>query len=237
MSKIVAVLRGGPPDRPTRRTTLVDQVAPDLLALGVTRLTVTVADEAADVPGPNPFTPAGMPVALVNLWVDQAACGEAAIGRLSAAGFVVAAYEVEESVPTDYGDNDHAAPRDWPDGVRSPGVTAVTLLERPPSLSRDEWLHRWHGRMSEVSGRIQPRTRYVRNVVVRPLTPEAPPWEGIVEEVWPSPRHVSDPFLFYGAANPWQLITHSLQILAAVMNFTRLWRVRTFMASEWFIRS
>lgn len=235
MSKVVMVLRGGPQDRIQRRVTLINTVSPDLLGLGATRLIVTVADEAADVPGPNPFVTQGLPVALVSLWLDGAA--DACVARVREAGFTVDAYEVDESVPTTYGDNEHAPTRDWPDGVRSPGVTAVSLIEKHPGLTDEEWLRRWFGRMSPVSGRIQPRTRYVRNRVLRALTPDAPPWAAIVEECWPSPRHVSNPFLFYGASNPLALVWNSLQILAAVTSFTRIWRVRTFMASEWFIRS
>lgn len=235
MSKLVLVVHRGPDDRTTRRTLLVEQVAPRLLALGAERLTVTVADEAADVPGPNPFVPKGLPVALVSVWSDGGA--EPFIAEVRSAGFVVHGYEVDETVPTTYGDNRHAAPRDWPDGVRSRGVTAVSLIEQHPNLDYDEWVRRWHGRMSPVSERIQPRTRYVRNRVLRALTPDAPPWAAIVEECWPSPKHVSNPFLFYGASNPVTLVWNSLQILAAVTAFTRLTRVRTFMASEWFIRS
>jgi hypothetical protein len=235
MTKVVMVLHGGPDDRAARRVSLVDQVSPQLLALGADRLTVTVADEAADVPGPNPFVTKGLPVALVSLWTDASA--DPLVACVTGAGFTVAAYEVDETVPTTYGDNRHAAPRDWPDGVRSRGVTAVSLIEQHPTLSYDEWLRRWHGRMSPVSERIQPRTRYVRNRVLRALTPDAPPWAAIVEECWPSPKHVSNPFLFYGASNPVTMVFNSLQILAAVTAFTRIWRVRTFMASEWFIRS
>lgn len=235
MTKFVMVLHGGPEDRAARRQSLIDSVSPELLALGASRLIVTVADEAADVPGPNPFVTSGLPVALVSVWLDGDA--GACVACVQRAGFTVAAYEVDESVPTTYGDNEHAPPRDWPDGVRSRGVTAVSLIEKHPGLTEEEWLRRWFGRMSPVSGRIQPRTRYVRNRVVRAVTADAPPWAAIVEECWPSPAHVSNPFLFYGATNPLTLVWNSLQILAAVTSFTRIWRVRTFMASEWFIRS
>jgi hypothetical protein len=39
---------------------------------------------------------------------------------------------------------------------------------------------------------------YVRNVVVRALTPGAPPWAGIVEEGFPT-EAVTDPMLWYCA--------------------------------------
>ena len=106
---------------------------------------------------------------------------------------------MSESLYTDYGQNEFAAPRGWPDGERSPGLVMVTLMERPPRLGYEEWVRHWHEVQSPVSAAIQPRTRYVRNAVFRPVTEGAPPYEGIVEECWPSARHVEDPMLFYCA--------------------------------------
>lgn len=232
--KIVAVLKGGPTDRTARRVLLTEQLGPALLALDAMRLGITVADEAADVPGPNPFGKADLPVALVNLYTKAPA--DPLIACL-AEHFQVHAYAVEETIPTTWGDNPHAAPRDWPDGVKAPGVVAVSLLERRPDLDLDTFVQRWHGRMSPVSARIQPRTRYVRNLVVQALTPGAPPWQAIVEESWPTPGHVTNPFLFYGSKNPVRMLWQMGEILAAVAAITRPWRVRTFMASEWWIRS
>jgi hypothetical protein len=116
-------------------------------------------------------------------------------------------------------------------------VTAVTLLERPKRIPRDEWIRRWHGTMSPVSEEIQPRTRYVRNLVLEALTPGAPPFEGIVEECWPSPGYVTNPFLFYGARNVWQLARNMIRILRAVTSFLDLRRIRAVMMSEYFIKT
>ena len=217
------------------RVTFLDRCAPALLAAGVSQLWMSVADDRVTVASPNPFPLFERRIcAVVNAFSDTE---RDLTEPLRAQGFEVASYDVEQSLYTDYGDNDLVGPRDWPDGSRSPGVTAVSLLERPASLNHDEWIRRWHGRMSEVSGAIQPRTRYVRNVVLAPLSPDAPPYEGIVEECWPSEGHVSSLYLFYGANNAWELVRNMGRIVAAVMNFTRLWRVQTVMMSEYFIKS
>jgi hypothetical protein len=110
-------------------------------------------------------------------------------------------------------------------------------MERPRRLDRDTWMRRWHGRQSPMSEAMQPRCRYVRNVVLRPLTPGAPPFEGIVEEAWPSFRHVTNPFLFYGASNPFELIKNMAIMLYSVVSFLDLWRIRTVTMSEYFLRS
>ena len=50
----------------------------------------------------------------------------------------LAGYLVTESIPTDYGDNQWAATRDWPDGARSPGVVMLTLMEKPERMTDAE---------------------------------------------------------------------------------------------------
>jgi len=174
----------------------------------------------------------------VALWLNDTEKQQACEEILRSAGFRLAGYLVEESIYTEYGGNRHSQPRDWPDGQRSPGVVAVTLMERPARLSREEWIRRWHGRQSPVSEAMQPRTRYIRNVVLRPLTPDAPPYEGIVEEAWPSARHATNPFLFYGAGrNPLKLMWNMAVMLRSVIHFLELTRIRTTMTSEYILKS
>lgn len=238
MHKLVVVVwdpRGR--SRPELRETLMDGVAPDLLADGALRLGLCIADEAADVRGPSPFVPKGVPVALVNVWVSDPAAHEAVVARLADEGLRAAAYLVSETVYRDYGENEHADPRHWPDGEKSPGVTAVSFLFRPKRLQRGEWIRRWHGRMSPVSEEIQPRTRYVRNLVEEALTPDAVPFAGIVEEAWASPAVVADPFRFYGASNVFQLVKNMVRIVLAVTHFLDITKVQTVMMSEWFVKT
>src|SRR4029077_3168714 len=97
------------------------------------------------------------------------------------------------------------APREWPDGERSPGILALTLLKKPARLKYDDWMQRWHGRQSPLSEAMQPRTRYVRNIVLEALTDNAPVYEGFVEESWPSFEHVTNQYLFFGATNTGEL--------------------------------
>ena len=58
---------------------------------------------------------------------------------------------------------------------RSPGVLTVALLQQHPDQTFDEWMARWHTRISPITEAIQPRSRYVRNAVFRALTDGAPP--------------------------------------------------------------
>ena len=221
--------------RVARRVALLEHCVPQILREGAVQLSVHVADEHAAVRSPNPFPLTGSkPVALVNVWSPQS--DESLTSLLAAEGFTVSTYRVEESIYRDYGDNKHAAVRDWPDGQRSPGLTAVTFMQRPARLEKAEWIRRWHGRMSPVSEAIQPRTRYVRNLVLEgPSTGLA--FDGIVEESFPSPRHITRPMLFYGATGPLSLVINLVRILAAVTTFLTLWKIQTVLMSEYFVQT
>lgn len=225
-------------ERAKTRDILLGDLSSRLIGSGAERLAMDIADPESDMRSPAPKLYSGPPIcALLNIWVEEMGRRKNIEDMLRYSGFRIAGYLVEESIFTEYGGNRHAKPRDWPDRRRSPGVTAVTLMQRPRRLSPDEWVARWHGIMSPVSEEIQPRTRYVRNLVIESITPDAPPFAGIVEEAWPSKKHVSNPFLFYGAKNIWQLARNMFRILRAVKSFLDLHTIRTTMMSEYFIRT
>ena len=208
MDKLIYILWGPEQQSKTeRQEALRQRVSPKLLEAGARKLTLYIVDQDSDVKSSAPFHPGERMCAEVALWLDQVDQRGASEDILRAAGFRFAGYLVEETIYTEYGGNRHSGPRNWPDGQRSPGLVAVTLMERPKRLSREEWIKRWHGRQSPVSEAMQPRSRYIRNVVVKAVTPDAPSYEGIVEEAWPSARHITNPFIFYGAGrNPLKLV-------------------------------
>ena len=90
---------------------------------------------------------------------------------LAAVGVRRAGYLVTESLYRDYGDNEHAPPRAWPDGQRSPGIITLTVFDKPAGITDEAFYGHWYGHQSPMSEAMQPRTRYVRNAVVRALTP------------------------------------------------------------------
>ena len=150
----------------------------------------------------------------------------------------MAGYSVVESLYRDYGGNRWSAPRDWPDGQRSPGVLTVALLRQPPEQTLDEWMRRWHTRISPITEAIQPRARYVRNAVFRAVTDDAPPVRGIVEEAWPSLEHVTDPMLFYCAdGDPERMNAHMTQMIDEITAFVDLNTLRSVTMSEWILKS
>ncbi len=240
MEKLIYLLwaRNGQ-DCEAGRKLLLDQVAPAWLAKGARGLSMNIDDADADVPAPVPAPEGEAQIAATaSLWLDCVDFRGPYEDVLADAGLRAAGYLVTESLYTDYGDNEFAAPRSWPDGERSPGVTIVTLMERPERLSREDWIAHWHGMQSSVSASMQPRTRYVRNAVARALAPGAPPYEGIVEECWPSAEHRADPMLFYCANGSKERLKQNVEkMMASVTAFLDLDRIRTITMSEYLLKT
>jgi hypothetical protein len=218
---------------------MLGQVREELLALDPVGLTIDVWDPESDIPAPVPTPEGETPLhGLVSLWVESIEQREAFEGVLTAAADRLAGYSVVESLYRDYGGNQWSAPRAWPDGERSPGVLTVALLQQHPEQSYDEWITRWHTRISPITEAIQPRTRYVRNAVFRPITQGAPLVAGIVEEAWPSFEHVTDPMLFYCAdGDPERMNAHITQMIEEINAFVDLSTLRSVTMSEWILKS
>jgi hypothetical protein len=240
MEKLVYVLWGaGAPDAgDALRSDLMSATVPQLQQLGGRGITVSVHDrDAAQAPSPVPV-PAGEDphVAEVSVWLASYDRRAGADEAVAGAGLPFAGYLVTESLYEDYGTTPHAPPRDWPDGARSPGVLTVSLVHRPAGLDYATWIERWHGTQSPLSGALQPRCRYVRNEVIRPVTAGAPPVDGIVEEAWPSAAHVADPMLFFSAGgDPARLSANVSSMLESVNGCLDLTRLRNTTMSEYLV--
>ncbi|MCP4003442.1 MAG: hypothetical protein GY725_04525 [bacterium] len=240
MEKLIYLIwspKEGDPDRIQKQ--LLQDCAPRLLELNPRGLSMNIDDSQSIVASPTPWPKAETPLAAeVCIWLD--CCDRrASFERIfSEVGSETAGYLVTESLYTDYGGNRHGKPRDWPDGQRSPGVLTVTLLEKPASMSHDDWIDHWHGTQSPESEAIQPRARYVRNTVVRALTSNAPPYLGIVDEAWPSAEHISDPMLFFQAEGSREQMTKNIErMMASVSGFLELDRIRNVTMSEYLLKT
>ena len=186
-----------------------------------------VDDDVADVQAARITRLDPPPAGVFSLWLecadDRAPCEEA----LAAASERRAGYLVAESVPL------VNTTQVMPPGERTPGVNMVALIERPARLAWPDWIAHWHGHHREVALETQCTFAYVRNVVVRPLTAGAPPWEGIVEEGFPT-EAVTDPMRWYRAdGDPEVLKANLARMIESCQAFLDLERVESHPMSEY----
>lgn len=105
-----------------------------------------------------------------------------------------ASYLVSESVPQPYGDV-----MTWAAGEPSPGLSIVTLLDKPEGADEKVFFHYWHELHRITTAECHPFASYVRNEVVRALTDGAPRYRGIVTEASPDVRDFLDLHRFYAS--------------------------------------
>jgi hypothetical protein len=193
VEKVVIALRGADADE-AWCTRLREDVAAELLDLGVPGLAVNVRDDAVRASMMTLTTLDPPVVGFVTLWTQQSYGDQvrSAIARLEKECDSVAAYLVTESVPLP-GPNTGA-------GERTPGLANIALLRRPADLDEATWRQRWHIDHTPVAIATQSTFGYTQNQVVRPLSPDAPAIDAIVEELFPI-EAVSDLHAFFGAAD------------------------------------
>ena len=129
--------------------------------------------------------------AMVGFWLDSADDRAPCEAALAAWGSGLAGYLVVESRPMVH----HP-----PVGERAPGANLVTLINRLPGMEDEAFFEHWNNEHRKVALETQSTTAYVRNAVVRPLTPGAPQRDGIVEETFPM-EALTDPHVWYDCSD------------------------------------
>jgi hypothetical protein len=206
---------------------MTGQVRAELEELGVRGLSMNLVDgQAADCSAVR-ITKFDPPMAgTVSLWLDlcdEAAPYERVIAKVTQRR---AGYLVVESVPM----RNTLHPSE--SGCRTPGINVVACIERPARISYEEWIRHWHGHHKRVALETQCSFQYVRNVVVRPLTEDAPPWAGIVEESFPTAA-VTDPMLWYCGDGSQEKMTQNITaMMESVQVFLDIDRVESNPMSE-----
>lgn len=218
------------PDQLRRR--FIAEVKPRLQALGVVRLQLNIAD-FADLSGALiNFTlrssgPA--PDGIVSFWLTSAWRRAPAEALLRESFARLAGYEVTESTILP---NVQHPPRP---GERTFGFSQVTFLQVPPRLTFDAWRKVWFEEHTPVGIATQANFRYVQNVVVMPLTAQAPPWRAIVEECFP-PEALRDSQAFYDAVGDEGKHQRHVQLMmASCAKFIDFDRIDVIATSEYLL--
>lgn len=166
---------------------------------------------------------------LASIWVDS--YQDVDVQQLLALTGVWHAWLVSESVPKPYGEA-----FSWPEGERSPGLSLVTLLDKPGPLSESEFYRYWHELHRATTAQCHPFASYVRNEVVRALSHGAPPARGIVTESAASAEDFLDPHRFYRSGDNEQLRTNQRRVFGEVSQFIDMDTIQVVPMSEYVVR-
>lgn len=158
---------------------------------GASQLKVSVTDSGVAA-GEALHLGAHAPNALVTFWLECVQDRAPAEDILLTCCDRMAGYLVAESQPLRI----HTPPDGQ--GQRMPGFSLVGCIEPEDGVSHAEFIHIWETVHRAVAIETQSTTSYIRNEIVRPLTENAPPWGGIVEEGFPI-EALSNPQAFYDA--------------------------------------
>lgn len=199
VEKVCTALWRDADSSPTASSTWVqEQLLPHLReADGVRGATVHVesTDEATHAFRVGSGQDGRLLTALVSVWLDTYHASEQLQSLAEAAPAAqTASYLVCESVPTAYGEV-----MTWAEGEPSPGLSIVTLLDKPEGTDEKTFFHYWHDLHRLTTAECHPFASYVRNEVARPLTDGAPRFRGIVTEASPDVQDFLDPYRFYVA--------------------------------------
>lgn len=167
---------------------------------------------------------------LLSLWVDS--YQDLDLDALQADPPAGHAYLVTESVPQPYGDA-----FTWSEGERSPGLSMVTLLDKPAAASEADFYRAWHGLHRLTTAECHPFTSYVRNEVVRPLTDGAPTYRGIVTEAAPEVEDFTDPHRFYvSGGDSDRLRANQKRVVEEIVQFIDLESMQVAPMAEYVVR-
>ena len=158
---------------------LLGPVQRELIGLGAQRLQVHVVDDAVAAGAKMRFeTMKPMPSAMVSFWLNAAHAKAPYEAILQDAAPRIAGYAVSESVVL-------PIPETHADGERVRGFSQIAMFQKLPGITREGFLHIWMTDQTIVGPATQDTFYYGQNIVVRALTPGAPPLDGIVDECYP----------------------------------------------------
>ncbi len=215
------------------RSALIDAVAPQLLDLGVRGLRINVEEPLGKSYRVGAQPDGGLLAASVSLWIDSyddRGPHEAAIRSAGAEAF---GWIVAESEARSYGEH-----RTWPDGERSPGLTITTFFDKKADLDDETFYRIWHGEHTPLSFEIHPLWLYVRNQVLRPITPGAPSVHGIVYEAVATDADMLDFTRFFGCAEEPERLMDQIKVVDDHMNtFGNTGTLQCVPMREWIFRT
>ncbi len=205
---------------------LLGPVKEALLAGEVFRLRINVPDEAvAAGQALYPEMASDRPAALVSFFVNSARQIEGAAAALRQAGARFHGYETTETTPLPL-----LSPAT---GARTPGFTQLAFFSRLPGQSREDFLRIWLESHTAVAIETQSTFFYQQNPVLRPLAPEAPPFDAIVEESFPEAAMTDWDAYFDAGGSETELAKRRARMSESCVRFIDFSTIKLLISSEY----
>ncbi|MGQ0434139.1 MAG: hypothetical protein ACT452_17260 [Microthrixaceae bacterium] len=215
------------------RAALIEDVAPRLLALGVDGLRIEVEEPAGKILRTGAMPDGSLLCGSVSIWLDSYDNRGRHEALLAPIGAQVHGWIVAESVAKAYGPR-----RTWPDGERSPGMSILTFFDKKDGVDDEDFYRIWHGEHTPLTFDIHPFWIYVRNQVLRAITPGAPRVRGIVYEAAPDDEDITDlPRLFGCADDPARLMDQIARVNDHMATFGNTDTLQCVTTREWIFRT
>jgi hypothetical protein len=194
MEKLIYVLKGPNDEVESRFERIAEAVVPVAREFGGERMAVLVPDHAEEVQKRCPARIGGdftSLSAVFECWLptlDSRSPVESALTRFSNELW---GYLATESTLA-------PCPYVVEEGGRVPGVTQWGINDKPAGVPLDDFYREWAVH-SKLSFDLHPtRDSYIRNAIVRRITPRAPEYLGIVLERFPSLDDFTDESVYFG---------------------------------------
>ena len=206
MEKLVYVIWKRPEDSLERfKEEILGRTARALMELGAQGLSVNLADELSAYAQERQITCMEEPVAgTISVWLNTVLDRKPIEEVIAGITARFAGYLVLESVPIV--NTTEVVPK----GERTPGITTVAFLQIPEGMAYETWREQWQGHHTQVAIETQSTFLYIQNVIVRPLTQDAPPWKAIVEEGFPA-EAATDQMVFFNAGGSQEKLAENQQ--------------------------
>ncbi len=214
------------------RADLLGPCTEALYASGVKGLRVNVVDEdVAPAAGLRQANTRPLPDAILSLWVDSAVFRAAQHAVLDEHVARYHGYLVTESEPIV--NTRHPVPA----GERTPGMSQVVFLRKPPRLAYEQWLDIWHNSHTRIAIDTQDTFGYRQNVIVRALTYAAPAYDAMIEENFPAAAMTSQE-AFYAAVGDAQKLQRNQQaMMDSCQRFIDFDKLDVMPTSEYLMRT
>lgn len=213
------------------RDLLLNRLGPELIAAGVRGLRLSVVDSAVEpAAGLRQANCRPAMDAMLSVWLDSSVFRAPIEALIQARVARMVGYLVTESEPIVNTEHPPAV------GQRTHGMAQIVFLQRPRRLSEQQWLEIWHGSHSQVAIDTQSTFGYRQNVIVRPMTYAAPPFDAIIEENFP-PEAMTSQLAFYAADNDAQMQANLQAMIDSCVRFIDFDKIDVIPTSEYVLKA